>query len=121
MKSRLSLIGLVVALGLMALGCASPIGHQYNLPNAAQLMEPGEAKEAADPNIESALGAALGGTGSAKDEGLKKLNAAITNDGWFIPFYETYIYDGYDSSKVAKPTVSPTYGYVLLSSVKPAS
>ena len=78
-------------------------------------------QHASDPNIESSLGAALGGSGSAKDEALKKLNAAITDDGWFIPFYETYIYDGYDSSKVAKPAVSPTYGYVLLSSVKPAS
>jgi peptide/nickel transport system substrate-binding protein len=78
-------------------------------------------QKATDPNIESALGAALGGTGSAKDDGLKNLNAAITNDGWFIPFYETYIYDGYDKSKVSEPAISPTYGYVVLSAVKPAS
>ena len=40
MKIRLSLVSLAVALGLTALGCAFP-HHQYNLPNAAQLMEPG--------------------------------------------------------------------------------
>jgi peptide/nickel transport system substrate-binding protein len=78
-------------------------------------------QHATDPNIESALGASLGGTGSAKDAALKQLNAAITNDGWFIPFYESYIYDGYNPSKVAAPAISPTYGYVVLSSVKPAS
>jgi peptide/nickel transport system substrate-binding protein len=78
-------------------------------------------QKATDPKIESALGAALGGTGSAKDDALKQLNAAITNDGWYIPFYETFINYGYDSSKVAQPAVSPTYGYVVLTSVEPAS
>jgi len=78
-------------------------------------------QKATDPNIESALGAALGGTGGAKDDALKQLNAAITNDGWYIPFFETYIYNGYDKRKVAEPAISPTYGYVVLSTVKPAS
>ena len=41
MKIRLSLVILAVAIGLTAIGCAFPIHHQYNLPNAAQLMEPG--------------------------------------------------------------------------------
>lgn len=78
-------------------------------------------QKATDPNIESALGASLGGTGAAKDAALKQLNAAITNDGWFIPFYESYVYDGYNPSKVAAPAISPTYGYVVLSTVKPSS
>src|SRR5437867_6073999 len=39
MKTRLSLVSLTLALGLTALGCAFP--KQHNLPNAAQLMEPG--------------------------------------------------------------------------------
>jgi peptide/nickel transport system substrate-binding protein len=78
-------------------------------------------QKASDPNIESALGAALGGTGSAKDDALRQLDAAVTNDGWYIPFYETFINFGYDSAKVAKPAVSPTYGYVVLASVEPAS
>lgn len=79
------------------------------------------AQHATDPNIESALGAALGGTGSARDQALKQLNAAITNDGWYIPVYEDYVYYGYNPNKVAEPVYSGTNGYPLLSSIKPAS
>ena len=78
-------------------------------------------QKATDPDIESALGAALGGSGSAKDDALKQLNAAVTNDGWYIPFYETFIRFGYDDAKVAEPAISPTYGYLVLSALKPAS
>jgi peptide/nickel transport system substrate-binding protein len=76
-------------------------------------------QHATDPNIEAALGGALGGTGSARDDALKALNAAITNDGWYIPLYESFVYFGYDNSKVAEPAISESYGYVVLSSVKP--
>jgi peptide/nickel transport system substrate-binding protein len=78
-------------------------------------------QHAKDPNIEAALGAALGGTGSAKDEALKKLNAAITDDGWYLPIYEDYIYFGYAKSKVAKPEMYGSYGQPVLSAIKPAS
>jgi len=78
-------------------------------------------QHATDPNIASSLGAALGSTGSDRDAALKKLNAAITDDGWYVPLYEDYIYYGYDSSKVAAPVYSGTNGYLLLSEIKPAS
>ena len=78
-------------------------------------------QHATDPNIASSLGAALGGTGSDRDAALKKLNAAITDDGWYVPLYEDYIYNGYDKSKVAAPVYSGTNGYLLLSQIKPAS
>src|SRR2546423_5302144 len=51
MKLRLSLVSLAVALGLMAVGCAFPIHHQYNLPNAAQLMEPGPGVGGPGPGV----------------------------------------------------------------------
>jgi peptide/nickel transport system substrate-binding protein len=78
-------------------------------------------QHAKDPNIEKALGGALGGTGAAQESALKDLNAAITNDGWYIPVYESFIYAGYDKSKVAAPAFAGTNGYLVLSSVKPAS
>jgi hypothetical protein len=52
MKLRLTLMSLAVAFGLTALGCVSPIGHhQYNLPNAAQLMEPGPGVGGPGPGV----------------------------------------------------------------------
>ncbi|HMC11154.1 MAG TPA: hypothetical protein VKH44_07680 [Pirellulaceae bacterium] len=50
MKIRLSLVSLAVALGLTALGCAFP-HHQYNLPPAAQLMEPGPGVGGPGPGV----------------------------------------------------------------------
>jgi hypothetical protein len=50
MKIRLLLVSLAVALGLTALGCAFP-HHQYNLPNAAQLMEPGPGVGGPGPGV----------------------------------------------------------------------
>ena len=51
MKIRLSLVILAVAIGLTAVGCAFPIHHQYNLPNAAQLMEPGPGVGGPGPGV----------------------------------------------------------------------
>src|SRR3954454_17968505 len=42
-------------------------------------------QKATNPAIEGALGAALGATGDAQQGALKELNAAITNEGWYIP------------------------------------
>jgi peptide/nickel transport system substrate-binding protein len=78
-------------------------------------------QHATDPDIPAALGAALGGTGSARDEALTKLNVAITNDGWYLPVYESFNYFGYDAKKVAKPELYANYGQLVLSGVKPAS
>jgi hypothetical protein len=50
MKIRLSLVSLAVALGLTTLGCAFP-HHQHNLPNAAQLMEPGPGVGGPGPGV----------------------------------------------------------------------
>ncbi|MEN2739977.1 ABC transporter substrate-binding protein [Microbacterium sp. X-17] len=77
-------------------------------------------QKATDPAIEQPLGAALGTTGAAQDVALKALNAAITDQGWYIPLYESYISYGYNPSKVAAPVYSGTNGYLLLSSLKPA-
>src|SRR3954447_27061627 len=51
MKIRLSLACLAIAIGLTALGCAFPLHHQYNLPNAAQLMEPGPGVGGPGPGV----------------------------------------------------------------------
>jgi peptide/nickel transport system substrate-binding protein len=78
-------------------------------------------QHAQDPKIGAALGQALGGTGTARDSALKNLNDAITNEGWYIPVYESFNYFGYDAKKVAKPELYTNYGQIVLSSVKPAS
>jgi peptide/nickel transport system substrate-binding protein len=78
-------------------------------------------QHATDPNIDKALGAALGATGDQQKAALKDLNDAVTNDGWYIPLYESFIYFGYDSSKIATPVIYSSYGSVNLASVKPKS
>jgi peptide/nickel transport system substrate-binding protein len=78
-------------------------------------------QKATDPNIDSSLGAALGATGAAQESALGQLNAAITNDGWYIPVYESYTYAGYNKSKVAEPGWAGTNNFLVLSSLKPAS
>jgi peptide/nickel transport system substrate-binding protein len=78
-------------------------------------------QKASDPNIEAALGAALGATGDAQQGALKDLNAAITNDGWYIPVYEDFTYTGYNKAKVAEPDWAGTNNYLVLSSITPAS
>src|SRR5438874_3972089 len=49
MKIRLSLVGMALAAGLMAIGCAFP--KQFNLPPAAQLMEPGPGVGGPGPGV----------------------------------------------------------------------
>src|SRR6478752_9949659 len=50
MKIRLSLVSVALLMGLTALGCAFP--HQaYNLPPAAQLMEPGPGVGGPGPGV----------------------------------------------------------------------
>jgi peptide/nickel transport system substrate-binding protein len=78
-------------------------------------------QKASDPNIEAALGAALGATGDAQQAALKDLNAAITNDGWYIPVYEDFTYTGYNKAKVAEPAWAGTNNFLVLSSITPAS
>jgi peptide/nickel transport system substrate-binding protein len=78
-------------------------------------------QKATNPDIEKSLGAALGATGDAQSAALKDLNAAITNDGWYLPIYESYIYYGYNAKKVAKPSYAGTNGFLVLSSLQPAS
>jgi peptide/nickel transport system substrate-binding protein len=78
-------------------------------------------QKATDPNIEQALGGALGATGDAQAGALKDLNAAITNDGWYIPIYEDYTYYGYNKGKVSEPAFAGTNNYLVLSGITPAS
>jgi peptide/nickel transport system substrate-binding protein len=78
-------------------------------------------QQAKEPEIDAALGGALGGTGDAQEQALTALNAAITNNGWFVPVYEDFIYAGYDADQVAEPAFAGTNGYLLLSDIKPAS
>jgi peptide/nickel transport system substrate-binding protein len=75
---------------------------------------------AKDPAIAASLGGALGATGDAQAAALKQLNTAITDDGWYIPVYESYITYGYNAKKIAPPVFSGTNGYLLLSQLKPA-
>jgi peptide/nickel transport system substrate-binding protein len=78
-------------------------------------------QHATNPDIEQALGAALGATGEAQAAALKDLNAAITNDGWYIPIYEDYTYFGYNKAKVAAPAFAGANNYLVLSEITPAS
>jgi peptide/nickel transport system substrate-binding protein len=74
-------------------------------------------QKATDPAIEGALGAALGATGSAQDAALKDLNAAITNEGWYIPVYEDFTYAGFNADKVAEPKWAGTNNFLVLQSI----
>ncbi len=76
-------------------------------------------QKAQDPAIGKALGGALGATGAAQTASLKALNAAITDEGWYVPLYESYISYGYNAKKVQTPVYSGTNGYLLLSQLKP--
>jgi peptide/nickel transport system substrate-binding protein len=78
-------------------------------------------QKASDPAIGAALGAALGSTGAAQETALTDLNAAITNQGWYIPVYEDFLYIGYNADKVAEPSFAGTQGYFVLSSITSAS
>ncbi|MGY1857012.1 ABC transporter substrate-binding protein [Modestobacter sp. SYSU DS0290] len=76
---------------------------------------------AQEPEIQEALGAALGTTGEAKEQALAELNRAITENGWYVPVYEDYAYTGYDAEKVAEPSYAGTNNYLVLSEVEPAT
>jgi peptide/nickel transport system substrate-binding protein len=76
---------------------------------------------AKEPDIEAALGGALGTTGDAQEQALTDLNRAITEHAWYIPVYEDFIYVGYNADKVSEPVLSGTNGYFILSGIQPAS
>jgi len=78
-------------------------------------------QKATNPAIEGSLGAALGATGDAQQGALKDLNAAITNEGWYIPVYEDFTYAGYNADKVAEPKWAGTNNYLVLQDITPAS
>jgi len=78
-------------------------------------------QKASDPQIEAALGASLGASGAAQESALTDLNAALTNQGWYIPLYEDFVYMGYNAEKVAAPSFAGTNGFLVLSALKPAS
>jgi peptide/nickel transport system substrate-binding protein len=71
---------------------------------------------AKEPEIEQALGAALGGD----EQGLTDLNRAITANGWYVPIYEDFTYFGYNADKVAEPEFAGTNNYLVLSAIQPA-
>jgi peptide/nickel transport system substrate-binding protein len=75
---------------------------------------------AKEPDIEAALGGALGATGDAQEQALTDLNRAITEHAWYIPVYEDFIYVGYNADKVGEPVLSGTNGYLVLSGIQPA-
>ena len=74
-----------------------------------------------DPIIEGALGKALGATGAEQEAALKDLNRALTEQGWYIPVYEDFIYYGNNAEKVSEPGMAGTNGFLVLSSITPAS
>jgi peptide/nickel transport system substrate-binding protein len=77
-------------------------------------------QQAKEPDIEAALGGALGATGDAQEQALTDLNRAITEHAWYIPVYEDFIYVGYNADKVGEPVLSGTNGYLVLSGIQPA-
>ena len=76
---------------------------------------------ATEPEIESSLGAALGATGDAQDQALTDLNRAITENGWYIPVYESFTYTGYNADSVSEPAYAGENNYLVLSAIQPAS
>jgi peptide/nickel transport system substrate-binding protein len=78
-------------------------------------------QKASDPAIGAPLGKALGSSGADQESALKDLNDAITNQGWYIPVYEDFIYMGYNADKVSKPSFAGTNGWFVLSALAPAS
>ena len=76
---------------------------------------------AKEPEIEQALGAALGATGDAQDQARQDLNRAITENAWYIPVYEDFTYYGYNADKVAEPSFAGENNYLVLSAIQPAS
>jgi peptide/nickel transport system substrate-binding protein len=76
---------------------------------------------AQEPEIQAALGAALGATGDAQEQALTDLNTAITSNGWYIPVYEDFTYYGYNADNVSEPAFAGTNNYLVLSSIQPAS
>ncbi|MGY1685080.1 ABC transporter substrate-binding protein [Geodermatophilus sp. SYSU D00867] len=78
-------------------------------------------QDATEPEIEGPLGAALGATGDAQEQALTDLNRAITENGWFVPVYEDFVYAGYNAESVAEPSFAGTNAYLVLSDIEPAS
>jgi peptide/nickel transport system substrate-binding protein len=76
---------------------------------------------AKEPEIEEALGAALGATGDAQTQALTDLNRATTENAWYIPVYEDFTYYGYNAEKVTAPEWAGANNYLVLSSIKPAA
>jgi peptide/nickel transport system substrate-binding protein len=72
---------------------------------------------AKEPEIEQALGAALGGD----EEALTALNRAITANAWYLPVYEDFTYVGFNADKVAEPEFAGTNNYLVLSAIQPAA
>lgn len=78
-------------------------------------------QKASDPAIKAALGASLGTTGDAQKAALKALNAAITEQAWYIPIYEDFNYTGYNAAKVTVPKWAGTNNWFVLSTIKPVA
>jgi peptide/nickel transport system substrate-binding protein len=76
---------------------------------------------AKEPEIEQALGGALGATGDAQEQALTDLNRALTANAWYIPVYEDFTYAGYNADKVAEPSFAGTNNYLVLQAIQPAS
>jgi peptide/nickel transport system substrate-binding protein len=77
-------------------------------------------QKATNETLAAALGEASAATGAQQEAALKKVNAAITSQAWFLPVYESFVYVGYDASKVATPAFAGTNSYIVLSSIAPA-
>ncbi len=76
---------------------------------------------AKEPEIEAALGGALGATGDAQTQALTDLNTALTANAWVAPAYEDFTYFGYNADKVTEPSFAGTNNYLVLSAIQPAS
>jgi peptide/nickel transport system substrate-binding protein len=76
---------------------------------------------AKEPEIEQALGAALGATGDAQEQALTDLNRAITENAWYIPVYEDFTYVGYNADTVAEPAFAGTNNYLVTSAIQPVA
>ena len=76
---------------------------------------------ATEPEIQAALGAALGATGDAQEQALTDLNPAITSNAWYIPVYEDFTYFGYDAAKVTAPAWAGRTTTWCSPAIKPAA
>ncbi|MFN3218402.1 MAG: ABC transporter substrate-binding protein [Acidimicrobiales bacterium] len=73
-------------------------------------------QEASDPEIEAALGPALGGD----EQALTDLNNALVDRGWWFSLWEDFNYAGYNPETISEVPFAGLAGFLVTAAVQPA-